>query len=85
MILIQSPDGLEKCIVASLWGYENWIVLADPVEPPAPFHYWCEEEDVWKLDEAKAARAELLAKVSSPESLADLIAEILARLPLAEE
>lgn len=81
MILIQSPDGKEKCLVESVWGYDNWIVIADPAEPPAPFHYWCDAEDVWKLDEKAKAKADLLSKVRDPEQLTDVIADILARLP----
>lgn len=81
MILIQSPDGKDKCLVASLEGYYGWTVLSNPAEPPAPFHFWCEQEDRWKLDEEARDRAELLAKVRDPEQLAMLIADILARLP----
>jgi hypothetical protein len=84
MILIQSPDGSEKCLVKSLDGYPGWTVLADPAEPPGPFHYWDEEADEWRLDEEAQARGELLALVSNPETLADLIADILARLPAPE-
>jgi hypothetical protein len=85
MILIQSPDSAEKCLVASMEGYDGWTVLQDPAEPPAPFHYWDEETDTWKLDEEAHDRAELLAIARDPEQLAGLLASILARLPTETE
>jgi predicted RNA-binding Zn ribbon-like protein len=84
MILIQSPDGSEKCLVKSMHGYDGWTVIADPAEPPAPYHYWDEKADVWRLDETAQTRGELIASVSNPESLADIIADILARLPASQ-
>jgi hypothetical protein len=81
MILIQSPDGNEKCLVNSLDGYDGWKVVADDVCEPEPHCVWCEQEGKWKVDEAAKARAELMAIARNPEKLALLLARILARLP----
>lgn len=81
MILIESPDGTEKCLVESLDGYDGWTVIAKGIDKPEPHCYWCEDAQGWKLDEAARDKAELLAKVRDPEQLASLITDILARLP----
>lgn len=85
MILIQSPDGSEKCLVKSLDGYDGWSVIANPCRKPNEHEYWCADNQSWKPIEGAAAKAELLAKVRNPEQLADLLADILSRLPTLPE
>lgn len=85
MILIQSPDGSEKCLVESLVGYDGWTVIANPCRAPSPFEYWCADDSAWKAIEGAEDKAELLATVRDPDALADLLAEILARLPKPSE
>lgn len=84
MILIESPDGKEKCLVESLDGYDGWNVIAEGVEKPAEHCVWCDNDGAWKEDAALKARAELLVKVRDPEQLADLLVDILARLQSPE-
>jgi hypothetical protein len=85
MILIEAPDGSERCLVNSLNGYDGWKVLADDVCEPEPHCVWCDEEGKWKVDEAAKARAELTAIARNPEKLALLLASILASLPKDHE
>ena len=84
MKLIESPNGSEKCLVNSLEGYDGWTVLAEGVSAPPPHCFWCSETNSWKVDAAAQAKAGLLAKVRAPEQLAELLADILARLPSGE-
>lgn len=81
MILIESPDGKEKCLVDSLEGYDGWAIVAEDVSKPEPHCYWCPDAQGWKVDAAAKSRAELLAKARDPQQLADLLADILSRLP----
>ncbi len=83
MRILRSPDGAEKVLVDSLDGYDGWTVLAEGVSMPPHHCYWCEDAQNWKPIEGAAERAELLARVRDPEQLADLITDILSRLPEA--
>lgn len=84
MMLLESPEG-DRVLVESAEGYDGWAVIANPVEPPPPHCFWCEQAQGWKVDEQLAGRAELLATVRNPERLAGLLADILARLPSLPE
>lgn len=77
-------NGKEKCLVDSMKGYDGWTVIADNVSKPAEHCFWCEETNGWKEDAAAKARASMLATIRNPEKLADLLVDILARLPKAE-
>lgn len=79
MILIQSPDGSEKCLVTSLDGYDGWTVIANPCRPPNDGEFWCSDNDAWKPIEG-APDPELLAKVRNPVELAKIIESLQAQL-----
>ena len=80
MMLIESPDGNDRCHVASLAGYEGWTVIADNVPAPPANCTWCEETNAWKPDPQAAALAAILAKVGSNVELAKIIADLTNRI-----
>jgi len=75
MILIQSPDGKDKCLVENLTGYDGWIVVAEGVQKPDHGCYWCEQDQNWKPLEKS-----LVERVRNPNELAAIIAEIQAQI-----
>jgi hypothetical protein len=85
MILIQSPDGNEKCLVNSLRGYDGWTVVYENVCEPEPHCFWCSDKGEWQVDEDARALADLVSVVRDPHRLAALLADILARLPKEAE
>jgi hypothetical protein len=75
MILLQSPDGREKCLVESAEGYDGWSVVAKGVSKPKPGCYWCENGKGWKPLDVR-----MIDRVRNPAELAKIIEELQAQV-----
>ena len=74
-ILIESPDGKERCHVDSLDGYEGWTVVAKGAAcRPKECCAWDEQSKTWKKDPAKVAKRDQEARHNMPRK--DLLAVI---------
>ena len=82
MMLIECPDGKEKCVVPSMSGYPGWRLVANNVPSPPPHGVW--NGTGWTVNQTAADQAELLRKVRNAEELAVIIADLTARIKALE-
>ncbi len=84
MILIESPDGSEKCLVASMAGYDGWTLVASDVIKPEAGCYWDDAGKSWKVDATARGKQSALAKVKDPAALLEIIDDLTARIVALE-
>lgn len=82
MMLIECPQGTDRCVVASMAGYDGWRVVANNVPAPPPHGVW--NGTGWTVNQNAAEQAELLRKVRNAEELATIIAGLTARIKALE-